>query len=144
MPPEFPADKKEIIEELLAQPVLARLGTANAKTGQPHVVPVWFLWDGKFIWISAFASTRKVRDLLNNPRAAVLIEPRETEKLQGVLFEGPVELISQPPELVCELSVRIYTRYMGVEGAQAAEPQSWAVDPENRIIKLTPTRIAVW
>jgi len=141
---QFPADKKEFIEDLLAQPVLARLATSNIKTGQPHVVPVWFLWDGTCIWISAFSSTRKMRDLANNPRASVLIEPKETDKLQGVLFEGPVELISQPPELVVELSVRIYVHYLGVEGAQAAEPQSWANDPENRIIKLTPRHIAAW
>ena len=144
MPPEFPHDKKELIEALLAQPVLARLATANPKTGQPHVVPVWFLWDGQAIWISAFSSTRKVRDLVQNPRCAVLIEPEKPDKLQGVLFEGPVELISQPPELVCDTSLRIYTRYMGYEGARAAEPQSWAVDPENHLLKLTPSHIAAW
>jgi nitroimidazol reductase NimA-like FMN-containing flavoprotein (pyridoxamine 5'-phosphate oxidase superfamily) len=144
MPPEFPADKKELIEALLAQPVLVRLATTNPKTCQPHVVPVWFLWDGEFIWISAFSSTRKVRDLELNPRCAVLIEPEKTDKLQGVLFEGQVELISQPLELVSETSIRIYTLYMGVEGAQAAEPQSWAVDPENRLLKLTPSHIAAW
>ena len=144
MTAQFPADKKDIIEELLAQPVLARLATANIKTGQPHVVPVWFMWDGTYIWISAFSSTRKVRDLVNNPRASVLIEPKETDKLQGVLFEGPVELISQPPELVSSLSVHIYVRYLGVEGTQAAEPQSWANDPDNRIIRLTPRHIAAW
>ena len=144
MPPEFLADKKELIETLLAQPVLARLATANPKTGQPHVVPVWFLWDGQAIWISAFSSTRKVRDLVQNPRCAVLIEPEKPDKLQGVLLEGPVESIRQPPELVCDTSIRIYTRYMGYEGARAAEPQSWAVDPENHLLKLTPSHIAAW
>ena len=82
--------------------------------------------------------------MVRNPRAAVLIEPEKPDKLQGVLFEGPVELISQPPDLVCEMSIRIYTLYMGYEGVQAAEPQSWAVDPENRLIKLTPSYISAW
>ena len=144
MPPEFPADKKELIETLLAQSVLARLGTANPKTNQPHVVPVWFLWDGEFIWISAFSSTRKARDLARNPRCSVLIEPEKAGELQAVLFEGAAELIEQPTEQVCEMSLRIYTRYMGEEGAKAAEPQSWAVDPENRLVRLTPTHIYAW
>ena len=144
MPPDFPADKKDLIETLLAQPVLAHLGTANPKTNQPHVVPVWFLWDGQHIWISAFSSTRKFKDLTRNPLCAVLIEPEKSGSLQAVLFEGPAELIDQPPGLVSEMSLRIYTRYMGNEGAQAAEPQSWAVDPENRLVKLIPSHIYTW
>ncbi len=144
MTAEFPADKKDLIEALLGEPVLARLSTANANTLQPHVVPVWFLWDGVSLWISAFSSTRKVRDLVSNPRCAILIEPGEPAKLQAVLFEGRADLIDQPRPLVCDISVRIYARYMGVEGAQAPEPQSWAVDPENRLIRLTPERIFAW
>ena len=69
------AEKEQHVQALLAEPVLARLATANPKTLQPHVVPVWFLWDGSSLWISAFVSTRKVKDLLKNPRCAVLIEP---------------------------------------------------------------------
>ena len=82
---EFPPEKKAEALALLEQPVLARLGTAARRTLQPHVVPVWFLWDGESVWISAFSSTRKVRDLLGNLRCAVLIEPKEPQKLQAVL-----------------------------------------------------------
>jgi len=144
MPPPFPADKKEAIEALLAQPVLARLATANPDTLQPHVTPVWFHWDGEAIWISAFSSTRKARDLAKNPRAAVLIEPEGPSDVQAALFEGPVELIEEPRALVSEMSRRIYVHYMGEEGAQGAEPRSWAVDPENRLIKMIPTKIYAW
>ncbi len=144
MTPAFPADKKDLIETLLAEPVLARLSTANAKTCQPHVVPVWFLWDGVSLWISVFSSTRKFRDLLTNRRCSVLIEPREPDKLSAVLFEGQADLIDQPRPLVCDISLRIYTRYMGQEGVKAPEPQSWAVDPENRLVRLTPENVYVW
>jgi hypothetical protein len=86
MTPPFPPDKKELIEELLGEPVLARLGSVNARNGQPHVVPVWFLWDGTALWISAFSSTRKVKDLQSNPKAAVLIEPLKTGRIEAVLL----------------------------------------------------------
>jgi nitroimidazol reductase NimA-like FMN-containing flavoprotein (pyridoxamine 5'-phosphate oxidase superfamily) len=137
--------KQELIEELLAQPVLARLATANPKNLQPHVVPVWFAWDGKSIWISAFISTRKVKEVQRNSRIAVLVEPKPGEnKLQAVLLEGQAELISAPPSLVQEMSLSIYIRYLGPEGVLAAEPQSWSRDPENRLIKLTPERLISW
>ena len=37
------AEKRILVEELLSQPVVARLATANLRTGQPHIVPLWFL-----------------------------------------------------------------------------------------------------
>ncbi len=140
----FPPDKKEAIEALLAQPVLARLGTAGARSLQPHVVPVWFVWDGEAAWVSAFSSTRKLKDVVGNPRAALLIEAVKPAGVEAVLLEGPVEVIQEPRELVRSISMRIYAAYMGEEGAAAPEPVSWSVDPENRLIKLIPRRVFAW
>ncbi len=140
------AEKEHLAQSLLAEPVLARLATANPKNLQPHVVPVWFLWDGDSLWISAFISTRKVKDLQKNPRCAVLIEPAQSQgsPLQAVLLEGTAELIAEPASLVAEMSERIYTKYMGPEGVLAPEPQSWKQDPENRLVRLTPQRRMLW
>ena len=139
------SDRKALIESVLAEPVLARLATTNPKTMQPHVVPVWFAWDGESVWISSFVSTRKIRELKNNPRGAVLIESKqEGSKLQAVLLEGTVELVTQPRQLVSEIASRVYIRYLGPEGVKDPEPQSWLNDPENLLIKLTPKRIMSW
>jgi nitroimidazol reductase NimA-like FMN-containing flavoprotein (pyridoxamine 5'-phosphate oxidase superfamily) len=139
------SDRKPLIESVLAEPVLARLATTNPKTMQPHVVPVWFAWDGECVWISSFVSTRKIRELKNNPRGAVLIESKqEGGKLQAVLLEGTVELVTQPRQQVSEIASRIYIRYLGPEGVKDPEPQSWLNDPENLLIKLTPKRIISW
>jgi len=139
------SDRKALIESVLAEPVLARLATTNPKTMQPHVVPVWFAWDGESVWISSFVSTRKIRELKNNPRGAVLIESKqEGSKLQAVLLEGTVELVTQPRQLVSEIASRVYIRYLGPEGVKDPEPQSWLNDPENLLIKLTPNRIISW
>jgi general stress protein 26 len=138
-------DRKDLIEAVLAEPVLACLATTNPKTLQPHVVPVWFAWDGNYVWISSFVSTRKIRELKINPRGAVLIESKqEGSKLQAVLLEGTVELVTQPRQLVRKLASRIYIRYLGPEGIKDAEPQSWLNDTENLLIKLTPERVISW
>ena len=50
------------VSNFLADAHLARLATCNPDTLQPHVVPVWYEWDGEYIWISTFRSTRKVRE----------------------------------------------------------------------------------
>jgi nitroimidazol reductase NimA-like FMN-containing flavoprotein (pyridoxamine 5'-phosphate oxidase superfamily) len=138
-------DRKPLIEAILAEPVLARLATTNPRTLQPHVVPVWFLWDGTSVWISSFVSTRKIRELKYNPQGAVLIESKqEGGRLTAVLLEGTVELVAEPRELVSEIANRIYLRYLGPDGVQEAEPQSWLNDPKNMLIKLTPKRMISW
>ncbi len=134
--------KDEQIQAVLGEAVLARLGTA--RDGQPHVVPVWFYWDGESVWISAFRSTRKVKDLLRNPLCAVLVEPKETTGLQAVLLEGSAELISAPDPRVATMSVCIYTRYLGPEGVLAEEPQSWIHDAENTLVRLRPAKTFAW
>jgi nitroimidazol reductase NimA-like FMN-containing flavoprotein (pyridoxamine 5'-phosphate oxidase superfamily) len=138
-------EKQSKIDALLGEPLLARLATSNAKTNQPHVVPVWFLWDGESIWISGFSSTRKIRELMGNPRCAVLVEPPPDSKgMQAVLLEGKAELIREPREFVAEMALRIYTHYLGPEGVLAADPQSWAHDPESLLVKLTPEKTYTW
>ncbi|MFZ2098429.1 MAG: hypothetical protein WAV05_17495, partial [Anaerolineales bacterium] len=97
------------------------------------------------IWISSFVSTRKIRDLKINPQGAVLIESKqEGGKLTAVLLEGEVELVTQPRQTVSEIAIRIYVRYLGEAGVLEPEPQSWLVDPENLLIRLTPRRIISW
>ncbi len=138
-------DRTALIEGVLAEPVLARLATTNPKTMQPHVVPVWFMWENGCVWISSFVSTRKIRELKHNPRGAVLIESKqEGGKLTAVLLEGEVELVAEPRQEVSEIARRIYIRYLGVDGVQEPDPQSWLNDPENLLIKLTPTKIISW
>jgi len=132
------------IDLFLDEPRLARLATANPHNLQPHVVPVWYAWDGQSLWISAFRSTRKIKDLLRNPLCSVLIDVEEEgEGLRAVLFEGRAELIDDPA-IVRPMATQIYTRYLGETGVLAANPQSWIVDPENTIIKLVPDKTYTW
>jgi nitroimidazol reductase NimA-like FMN-containing flavoprotein (pyridoxamine 5'-phosphate oxidase superfamily) len=138
--------KQSQIDALLSQPVLARLATSDLATGQPNVVPVWFLWDGGALWISAFTSTQKVKTLRANPLAAVLIEPdaAHPSSLQAVLLRGKVEIIAEPRDLVARQAIAIYSLYMGEDGAQAEEPQSWAYDPENVLLHMRPDKVVSW
>ena len=137
------------MEEFLRLPLLARLATAAPARGepgqfQPHNVPVWFEWDGASLWISAFQSTRKLKEVRANPYVSILIDVNEAiDGVQAVLMEGKSELILEPA-VVQAKSRSIYTRYMGEEGVLAPAPQSWIVDPENAINKLTPRVVYTW
>ncbi len=132
---------QEWVQAFLARPLLARLATADPRTGQPHVVPVWFEWSEGLLWISSFSSTRKNREILRNPRVAVAIDvasgPGSTE---AVIFEGWAKIIADP-QVVIPRSTSIYARYLGEEGVKLPDPASWITDPENRIICIHPERV---
>jgi nitroimidazol reductase NimA-like FMN-containing flavoprotein (pyridoxamine 5'-phosphate oxidase superfamily) len=138
-------EEKARIDAFLNQPLLARLATLNPKTLQPHVTPVWYAWDGECIWFSGFRSTRKFKELYKNPRCSIVVDEAENSMAStGVIFEGQVELIEEPRQLVYEKTTWIYLRYLDEEGVQAPDPQSWIYDPENVIAKLAPERIYTW
>jgi len=137
-------EKRQFVDTFLARSLIARMATAGAD-GRPHVVPVWYAWDGTALWISSFVSTRKVRQLRENPYLSVSVDVSGAgEKTSGVILEGAAELVTEPRELVAQHSTWIYTRYLGEDGVLAEEPQSWIYDPENLLIKLTPEEFFVW
>ena len=79
----------------LEQNELCRFATASAK-GEPHVVPVSYVWEaGKAIIVTDYG-TRKLKNLRENPEAAVLVDTSDTNKL--VLISGPVEIIEKGEE----------------------------------------------
>ncbi len=143
---KFDLDRQAQITGLLDQPVLARLATSNPKTHQPHVVPLWYLWDGESIWVSGFGSTRKFKDLNANPKCAILVEPDcpKESKLQAILFEGNAEVIQKDRKLIEQKSTQIYLRYLGEEGTKESEPQSWIHDPQNLVVRLKPAHVFAW
>lgn len=140
---------KAQFEAFLAQPILARLATAvpskeDPAVFQPHNTPVWFIWQADSLFISAFTSTRKVKEVRRNPYVAVLIDlPEAVDGVSAILMEGKARWI-QESTLVQTMSRIIYTRYMGEAGVLADAPQSWIVDPENSIIQLNPTHVYTW
>ena len=135
----------EMMDALLDQPLLARVATASPADHRPHVVPVWYMWDGESIWISSYSSTRKIRDLRGNPFCSIVIDEAESGwDFRGVIFQGRAKLLVEPREFVSEMTTRIYTRYLGDEGVLDPSPQEWIHDPENMLIKVTPTQTFTW
>jgi len=130
--------------EFLTKRLIGRLATASPD-GQPHVVPVWFLWEADAIWISSYRSTRKVMDLGKNHKCALVIDVESAQDgLTAVMIEGVSEIVTKPIDETKQIIERIYTKYLGSEGILEKDPQIWLNSPENILIKVKPTRIKTW
>jgi nitroimidazol reductase NimA-like FMN-containing flavoprotein (pyridoxamine 5'-phosphate oxidase superfamily) len=133
------------IDAALVTPNLARLATADPATGQPHVVAVWFGWDGESLWISSYSNTRKIKELKTNAKCSILIDTVGADgSTWGILMEGEAELVRGPKDWLREKITWVYVRYLGEDGVLAAAPQEWLADSHNLLIKLSPQKIMTW
>jgi uncharacterized protein len=112
---------------------LCRFATASKK-GEPHVVPVSYVWDQDYAYIVTDYGTRKLRNLRENPHAAVLIDTAGTQKL--LLISGPVEIIEKGEEYR-----RLYKLFSAKLSWVNRDP--WK-EGEAPFVKVTPTFKAGW
>lgn len=62
----------EKARQVLAEAVIVRVTTID-KDGYPHSVPVWFMMDGEDALVFTGRTTRKVQNVLANPKGAIAI-----------------------------------------------------------------------
>jgi nitroimidazol reductase NimA-like FMN-containing flavoprotein (pyridoxamine 5'-phosphate oxidase superfamily) len=140
----MPPNQQQIDNFLATPKLLGRLATVSGK-GMPHVVPVWYLWEEGCIWVHTFESTRKVRQLRQHARCALVVDVTDkVEGLTAVLVEGEGELVAEPRSEVRRRAERVYQRYLSPEELAAPDPQSWLDSSEGLILKIAPRKITAW
>lgn len=140
----LPQEKKDFVNDFLGQVQLARMATVGTDK-QPHVVPVWYGWDGQSLWISSYCNTRKVQELERNLKISVAVDTAdENGRTKAVILEGTARLIREPREFLEDKFYWIYRRYLGDEGVLKPDPQEWIRDAHNLLIQLTPEKVMTW
>ena len=134
-PTNEPAGVKLSAKEIdfLKSNELCRFATASRK-GEPHVVPVSYIWDQNCAYIVTDYGTRKLKNLRENPNAAVLADSSGTQKL--LLLRGPVEIIEKGEEYQ-----RLYKQFYSRLNWVKRDP--WK-EGEAPFIKVTPSFKAGW
>ena len=128
----------------LADARVGRLATADPE-GQPQVIPVCFAFNGEAIYIVLdqkpksveLSRLRRVRNILANPQAALVIDHYEEDwaQLRYVLVSCSAEMLSGDEDeaaVAVSLLRNKYVQYRGMD-----------LDG-NPVIKLIPKRFAAW
>jgi hypothetical protein len=64
----------------------------------PHVMPLWFVWDGSSLWLNSVVKSQRWTDLRRDPRVAVVVDAGiEYGELRGVELRGRVEVVGETP-----------------------------------------------
>jgi PPOX class probable F420-dependent enzyme len=132
-------------QAFLARARVAHLATASA-AGAPHVVPITFVWlDGRLYSALdakpkrvAGTRLRRVRNLLANPRVAVVVDRYvdDWSRLGYVLIEGTARLIEEGAA-AARARAALRTKYAPYHDG----PLRLGDAP---LVELTPTRLTVW
>ena len=82
--------------ELLDRPLLCNLATTRPD-GAPQVNPMWFIWDGEFIWFTHTNTRQKYKNIQLEPRVSIsIIDPED--KYGYAEIRGVVDHIDPDPE----------------------------------------------
>ena len=125
--------------DLFERPVLCALSTVNPD-GQPHTVPVWFLWDGETFLIFSKPGDLKIRNVQRNPHITLALDGTK-QGMDVVIVEGEAELLSEPSRnLMGPAHGEKYASLMKVMGA---DPERTAED-FSQPIRIKPTKFLSW
>jgi PPOX class probable F420-dependent enzyme len=73
-------------DEILCSAVIVWLVSVHP-SGRPHIVPVWFHWDGADMIILTQPGAQKVKNLQHDPRVSIAVDNSD-EGHSPVVFEG--------------------------------------------------------
>jgi len=130
---------------LLRESRVARLGTADA-AGQPLVVPVCYVFDGRACFSAldakpkrvAAGALRRVRNIAANPRVSLVVDrwDEDWSKLAWVIVEGRGDLLTAGAERAAAVDLlrEKYAQYRALGLDREAAP----------VIRITPARALAW
>ena len=119
------------------------LATADAK-GQPHVVPVCYVFDGEAIYSvldakpksTPLRQLRRVRNILANPQVSLIVDHYEEDwsRLRYLMVLGEAVLLEEGEEWSGAIAMlrEKYSQYLEMD-----------LD-ESPVIKITPARFVPW
>ena len=112
---------------------LCRLATAS-KDGKPHVVPVIYALDGEDFIIAIDYGTKKLGNLRQNKRVALVVDDYRPN--HAVMVEGESEILERGKEYLKLLQI-LFDRF------EIYRKHPWG-EGESPILKIRPTKAVVW
>lgn len=108
--------------------------------GRPHLVPTWFVWDGRAIVILSKPGAVKVRNLRADPRAMLALGDADDDFDVGLL-EATAEVRPEPTplDLPPGFAAKYAARFDGVGLSVAQFARTY-----SQVIWLTPVKALGW
>ncbi len=124
-------NKEEV--DFLKSCSLCRLATAS-KNCTPHVIPVIYTMDGDELIIAVDYGTKKLKNLRENPKVALLVDDGKANKC--IMIQGNCRIYEKGAEYLRLLKI-LFDRF------DFYRNDPWG-EGESPILKIKPEKIVSW
>ncbi|MGI0058062.1 MAG: pyridoxamine 5'-phosphate oxidase family protein [Nitrosarchaeum sp.] len=125
-------------EFLKTQKILHFTTIGNNKT--PHIVPVWYMYSSKKIYIGTNTNTQKAKNVKKNNKVAFCVDVGVNSPIYGVMGQGIANIILENSK-VKQIAKKILARYFkSIQNKSAIE----LLDNTDCIIEIIPEKLSVW
>ncbi len=107
----MPRMKQDTVEEFLEQPHIGVIASLR-RDGMPYSVPVWWLYDEEYFWITGTSNRVWCKQLKNDNRCSLCIEA--LAPVPGfIAVDGHAESLTLPNFDIWPMSRRLAEKYVG-------------------------------
>lgn len=128
------------LTEFLKKEKILHLATIDEKC-TPHIVPVWYMYSTKKIYVGTNTRTRKAKNIKVNKKVSFCVDVGvSAPNIFGVMGRGTAKLLKEK-SMVNRIAKRILLRYFKtLENKSARE----LLEDTNCIIEITPKEFSNW
>jgi PPOX class probable F420-dependent enzyme len=130
-----------LVQELLGSRRVAALASANPD-GSIHVVSVWFLFDGRDVFVATSARTRKARNLESNAKVSLMIDSRDPSASYGINISGAARILQG--EASREKNEAIHRKYLSAAAMADARVGPAFAAFDDITLQITPASVISW
>jgi PPOX class probable F420-dependent enzyme len=128
-------DKDQHIDERLRTAPIIWLGSVRPD-GRPHLVAVWFLWDGATILIFSIPNNQKLRNIMQNPNVTLAVDDSKGGD-DPIVVEGQAELL---PNGSVDTTLPTYAEKYATLLTEMGWSAATMATEYSQAIRVTPTR----
>ena len=126
-------------DEFLKTQKVLRLTTIGSNK-IPHIVPVWYMYSSKKIYIGTNTKTQKAKNVKKNNKVAFCVDKGVNSPIYGVMGQGNANIILENIK-VKQIAKKILARYFkSMQNKSAIE----LLDNTDCIIEIIPEKLSTW
>ena len=127
-------------DEFLKKQKILHLATLDNKDN-PHIIPVWYLFNSKKLYVGTNSKTKKAKNIKNNSKVSFCVDTGiNSPDIFGVMGQGNAKLIREKDE-VSKIEKKILLRYFKTLNNKSAQE---LLEETDCIIEIRPKKYSVW
>jgi PPOX class probable F420-dependent enzyme len=132
--------KGALLEEFLKQPYIGVIATLR-RDGRPYTVPVFWLWQDGYFWLTGTTTRVWCKQLMRDPRCSLCIEARDPFPAHAEV-DGRAEALTSPDFDIWPIHDALAEKYLGggrVSSAGSIDDfkRIWRTEP-RMLFRITP------